>query len=109
MLRTVSACKNYHQLLGKTTYLSTYRRIPQILPKREKTTIGNYLAKRIANAGTGYYYTVPGDFTLALLDEFLKEDRLKMINCCNELNAGYAADGSVRATNTLGVVVVTYM
>lgn len=29
-----------------------------------------------------------GDFNLALLDELLGERRLKMISCCNELNAG---------------------
>jgi len=47
---------------------------------------------------------VPGDFTLALLDEFLKEPSLSMVGCCNELNAGYAADGYCRATKGLGVV-----
>jgi pyruvate decarboxylase len=46
---------------------------------------------------------VPGDFTLALLDEFLKETGLTMVGCCNELNAGYAADGYCRATKGLGV------
>ena len=30
-----------------------------------------------------------------------------MINCCNELNAGYAADGYARARG-LGVLVVTF-
>ncbi len=30
----------------------------------------------------------PGDFNLALLDELISEPRLKMISCCNELNAG---------------------
>ena len=47
---------------------------------------------------------MPGDFTLALLDEFLKEPSLSMVGCCNELNAGYAADGYCRATKGLGVV-----
>lgn len=32
-----------------------------------------------------------------------------MTGCCNELNAGYAADGLCRATGGLGVVCVTYM
>lgn len=32
-----------------------------------------------------------------------------MIGCCNELNAGYAADGYCRATGRLGICVVTYM
>ena len=33
-----------------------------------------------------------------------------MVNCCNELNAGYAADGYARTSDTkIAVVVVTYM
>lgn len=63
---------------------------------------------RIVEAGARHYFTVPGDFTLALLDEFLKEPKLKMIGCCNELNAGYAADGYCRATKGLGVVMGIY-
>jgi hypothetical protein len=72
---------------------------------------GNNLAwkfLRIAEAGCGHYFTVPGDFTLALLDEFLKEPGLTMVGCCNELNAGYAADGYCRATKGLGVVMGNY-
>lgn len=34
---------------------------------------------------------------------------IDLIGCCNELNAGYAADGDCRATMGLGVVCVTYM
>ena len=32
-----------------------------------------------------------GDFNLVLLDQFLKEEKLRWVGCCNELNAGYAA------------------
>ena len=42
------------------------------------------------------HMTCAGDFNLGLLDELLKEPKLKMINTCNELNAGYAADGCAR-------------
>lgn len=80
-----------------------------ILPENEKITIGNYLARRLADAGTRQFFTVPGDFNLALLDEMLKEKRLAMIGCCNELNAGYAADGNARASHGLSALVVTYM
>jgi len=45
---------------------------------------------------------------LALLDELLKNDRLEMIGCCNELNVGYAADGYCRESGGLGAAVVTY-
>jgi len=39
----------------------------------------------------------------------LKNAGLTFIGCCNELNAGYAADGYARGSGKLGVVVVTYM
>lgn len=52
----------------------------------------------------------PGDYNLGLLDELLKNQNLQMINCCNELNAGYAADGYARvAPSGIAVVVVTHM
>ncbi len=72
-------------------------------------TVGGRLAGRIAQAGTRVFFTVPGDFNLVLLDQLLAQPVLKMVNCCNELNAGYAADGYARATGGLAVVVVTYM
>lgn len=31
-----------------------------------------------------------GDFNLVLLDQLLKEEQLRFVGCCNELNAGYA-------------------
>lgn len=72
-------------------------------------TVGGYLAKRLTEAGLAHFFTVPGDFTLALLDEFIKEPKLTMVGCCNELNAGYAADGYSRATGGISAVCVTYM
>ena len=59
--------------------------------------------------GVSDFFAISGDFVDLLLDELLKNDKLAMTNCCNELNAGYAADGYCRATGGLGVVVVTYM
>jgi TPP-dependent 2-oxoacid decarboxylase len=38
----------------------------------------------------------------------LKVDGLKMVSCCNELNAGYAADGYARQRNGASALVVTY-
>ncbi len=32
---------------------------------------------------------LPGDYNLLLLDQLLKFPELKLIGCCNELNAGY--------------------
>ena len=72
------------------------------------STIGQYLAARLEQIGLKQYFAVPGDYNLVLLDELLKNDKLQMISCCNELNAGYAADGYARATGGPTAVVVTY-
>jgi len=70
-------------------------------------SVGDYLARRLEQAGVRHYFTVPGDFTLVLLDQLLKNPRLQLIGCCNELNAGYAAEGYARS-NGVGALVVTY-
>jgi indolepyruvate decarboxylase len=54
-----------------------------------------------------HYFTVPGDFNLVLLGQLLKDSRLQLIGCCNELNAGYAAEGYARS-NGVGALVVIY-
>lgn len=72
------------------------------------TTVGGYLAARLSQVGVGHFFTVPGDYNLVLLDELLKNPNLQMIGCCNELNAGYAADGYARATGGPAAVVVTF-
>jgi pyruvate decarboxylase len=72
------------------------------------TSVGSHLASRLTLAGVRTFFGVPGDFNLVLLDHLLANPALRMIGCCNELNAGYAADGDARATGGLSVVVVTY-
>jgi TPP-dependent 2-oxoacid decarboxylase len=72
------------------------------------STVGRYLAARLAEIGLDHYFAVPGDYNLVLLDEVLKNPDLEMISCCNELNAGYAADGYARATGGCAAAIVTY-
>jgi len=67
-------------------------------------TVGGYLAQRLEEIGVRDYFAIPGDFNLALMDEMLKNPRLKMICCCNELNAGYAADGYAREKGVAALV-----
>jgi len=74
----------------------------------DSDTVGGYLASRLQDIGLGQYFAVPGDYNLVLLDELLKNKNLQMISCCNELNAGYAADGYSRATGGPAAAVVTY-
>jgi pyruvate decarboxylase len=71
------------------------------------STVGTYLATRLEQVGVRDYFVVPGDFNLILLDQILANPRLRMIGCCNELNAGYAADGYARS-NGVAAMVVTY-
>ena len=72
-------------------------------------SLGGFLAERLLRAGCSTVFAVPGDFTLALLDELLRPQRLAVVGVCNELNAGHAADGFSRASGGLGCAVVTYM
>lgn len=68
-------------------------------------TIGQYLAQRLEDLQIKDYFAIPGDYNLILLDELLKNPKLRMINCCNELNAGYAADGYARVHGVSALVV----
>lgn len=68
-------------------------------------SVGTYLAQRLKEIGLKDYFAIPGDYNLAVLDELLKNTDLNMINCCNELNAGYAADGYARVKGVSALVV----
>lgn len=61
-----------------------------------KTTVGDFLISRLKEAGIGHVLGVPGDFNLQFLDQIGHDDGLAFVGCCNELNAGYAADGYAR-------------
>ncbi len=71
------------------------------------TTIGGYLATRLQELGIKHFFAVPGDYNLALFDRLLENKSLQLISCCNELNAGYAADGYARA-HGVAAMLVTY-
>ena len=58
----------------------------------ELLTVGQYLAKRLQEIGAKNIFGVVGDYVLGLMDVLLANN-LKLIATCNELNAGYAADG----------------
>lgn len=68
--------------------------------------LARYLFTRLSQCGVQAVHGVPGDFTLKALDH-LKASKLKWIGNCNELNAGYAADGYSRVRG-LGAVFTTY-
>ncbi|XP_047983646.1 pyruvate decarboxylase 1-like [Salvia hispanica] len=62
-----------------------------------EATLGQHLARRLVQIGVSDVFSVPGDYNMALLDYLVAEPGLNLIGCCNELNAGYAADGYARA------------
>ena len=72
-----------------------------------EANLGGYLTRRLVQIGVSDVFSVPGDFNLILLDSFVAEPGLNLIGCCNELNAGYAADGYARSRG-VGACVVTF-
>src|SRR5262249_27918349 len=68
--------------------------------------IGDFLLRRLEEAGVRHLFGVPGDYNLELLQQLHDTGTLKWIGTCNELNASYAADGYARL-NGLGALLVT--
>ncbi|XP_008805886.2 pyruvate decarboxylase 1 [Phoenix dactylifera] len=75
--------------------------------RRAAGTLGRHLALRLVQIGVRDVFSVPGDFNLTLLDHLIAEPELNLVGCCNELNAGYAADGYARARG-VGACAVTF-
>lgn len=70
------------------------------------TNVVTYLTTRLQQLGVNHLFSVPGDYTSDLLEIVDTQTTLKRIGNCNELNAGYAADGYARI-HGLGAVAVT--
>jgi indolepyruvate decarboxylase len=69
-------------------------------------TVGEFLLRRIREAGVGHAFGVPGDFNLEFLQQIEDSGTLEWVGTCNELNASYAADGYARL-NGMAALVVT--
>jgi indolepyruvate decarboxylase len=69
-------------------------------------TVGEFLLRRLKEAGVTHAFGVPGDYNLELLQQMEDTGTLTWIGACNELNASYAADGYARL-NGLAALVVT--
>jgi TPP-dependent 2-oxoacid decarboxylase len=72
----------------------------------ENYTVSGFLISRLQEIGIKHLFGVPGDYILDFLDKVL-ESQIRWVGNCNELNAGYAADGYARL-NGAGAAVVTY-
>ncbi len=69
-------------------------------------TVSTYLLQRLRELGVKHLFGVPGDYVLDFLDQVI-DDPIEWVGTCNELNAGYAADGYARLKG-IGGAVVTY-
>jgi indolepyruvate decarboxylase len=80
----------------------------QVSSGRETLTmsVGEFLLRRLSEAGIGHLFGVPGDFNLELLQQNEDAGYLKWVGTCNELNAAYAADGYARLKG-MGALTVT--
>jgi pyruvate decarboxylase len=76
-------------------------------PGPSMTTVGSYLATRLAQIGLRHHFVVPGDYNLILLDRLLEDPNLEEVGCANELNCSFAAEGYARA-NGVAACVVTF-
>ncbi|RZS68382.1 indolepyruvate decarboxylase [Agromyces ramosus] len=72
-----------------------------------EANVTTYLLDRLAEAGVERLFGVPGDFTLAMLDDVEEHPTIEWVGCANELGAGYAADGYARIRG-LGAVCTTF-
>jgi len=72
----------------------------------QQMTIGDFLLRRLEEAGIRHLFGVPGDFNLELLQQLDDAGQLRWIGTCSELNASYAADGYARL-NGIGALTVT--
>ncbi|KAL4786191.1 pyruvate decarboxylase [Aspergillus varians] len=68
--------------------------------------VAEYLFRRLHEVGVRAVHGVPGDFNLVALD-YLPKCGLSWVGNCNELNAGYAADGYARV-NGMAALVTTF-
>jgi indolepyruvate decarboxylase len=71
-----------------------------------RMTIGDFLLRRLEEAGIRHLFGVPGDYNLTLLQQLQDAGALKWVGTTGELTASYAADGYARL-NGLGALLVT--
>jgi indolepyruvate decarboxylase len=70
-------------------------------------TVGQFLFDNLKKEGVTEIFGVPGDYNFSLLDILDHYQGINFVNCCNELNAGYAADGYSRVKG-LGALITTF-
>ncbi|HZA11767.1 thiamine pyrophosphate-binding protein, partial [Mycobacterium sp.] len=66
-----------------------------------------HVLRRLKEIGVDAIFGVPGDFAFSVQDAIVNHAGIEWIGCCNELNAGYAADGYARLRG-VGALSTTY-
>jgi indolepyruvate decarboxylase len=66
-----------------------------------------YVLRRLNEIGVDDVFGVAGDYAFPVNDAIVEHPAIDWIGCCNELNAGYAADGYARMRG-VGAVCTTY-
>lgn len=72
-----------------------------------KMSIGNFLLRRLHEAGIRHLFGVPGDYNLGFMQQLEVRGQPAWIGNCNELNAAYATDAYARI-NGIGAMIVTH-
>jgi indolepyruvate decarboxylase len=70
-------------------------------------SIGNFLLRRLQEAGIRHIFGVPGDYNLGLMQQLEDRGEPAWVGNCNELNASYATDAYARI-NGIGAMIVTH-
>jgi indolepyruvate decarboxylase len=71
-----------------------------------KQTIGDFLLRRLEEAGVKHIFGVPGDYNLEFMQQLEDRGAPSWVGNCNELNASYAVDAYTRL-NGIGAIIVT--
>src|SRR5580658_9374130 len=72
----------------------------------KEVTVGDYLIDRLQALGVEHVFGVPGDYVLSFY-ALLEKRGMRIVNCCDEQGAGFAADAYARVRG-LGAVCITY-
>ncbi|HEX3962720.1 MAG TPA: thiamine pyrophosphate-binding protein [Trebonia sp.] len=70
-------------------------------------TVIEYVLRRLKDIGVDHIFGVAGDYAFPIDDAIVKHSGIEYVACCNELNAGYAADGYARV-HGVGAICTTY-
>uniref|UniRef100_UPI0020C6D718 thiamine pyrophosphate-binding protein n=1 Tax=Streptomyces sp. GbtcB7 TaxID=2824752 RepID=UPI0020C6D718 len=76
-----------------------------ITTARSTMTIGDFLLRRLREAGIRRLFGVAGDSNLEFLQQMEELGEFTWVGTCNALNAAYAVVGYVRLTGISGLVV----